>query len=43
MKQIECPNCKTVFTIDESQYQDIVAQVRKEEVDEEINKQLQLK
>lgn len=37
MNEIKCPNCGTVFTIDESQYNDIVSQVRGEELAKEVS------
>ena len=43
MKEIKCPNCSKIFTIDETQYQDIVSQIRKEEFDQEITKQLEIR
>ena len=32
MSQIKCPNCGTVFQVDESQYHEILQQVRNEAV-----------
>ena len=37
---IVCPNCGEVFTIDESQYSEIVAQVRNEQFDKEVAAQV---
>ena len=37
MKEIKCPKCQTVFTIDESEYASIVKQVH----DDEFNKALE--
>ena len=31
MSQIKCPNCGTVFQVDESHYHEILQQVRNEE------------
>ena len=36
MNEIKCPNCGTVFQVDESQYHEILQQVRNEEYDKEI-------
>ena len=38
MNQIKCPNCGEVFTIDESNYESIVKQVRDHQFDEEIKR-----
>lgn len=38
MKEIRCPKCGTVFTIDEGSYNEILEQVRKNHLDEEIEK-----
>ena len=38
MNQIKCPNCGEVFTIDESNYDSIVKQVRDHEFNEEIER-----
>ena len=38
MKEIKCPKCGTVFTIDEGSYNEILEQVRKSHLDEEIEK-----
>ena len=40
MKTIECPNCHTVFTVDESDYAAIVAQVKSAEFDSEVERRL---
>ena len=37
MSQIKCPNCGTVFQVDESQYHEILQQVRNEEFKKELN------
>ena len=39
MHEIKCPQCGTVFTIDENSYADIVKQVRDREFREELNRQ----
>lgn len=36
MNQIKCPNCGEVFTIDESNYESIVKQVRDHQFNEEL-------
>ena len=38
MNQIKCPNCGEVFTIDESNYESIVKQVRDHQFNEEITR-----
>ena len=38
MKEIKCPKCGTAFTIDEGSYNEILEQVRKNHLDEEIEK-----
>jgi len=38
MNEIKCPNCKTVFQIDEKDYQSIVKQIRDQEFEEEIKR-----
>lgn len=40
MKDIKCPNCGTVFQVDESDYAAIAAQVRTAEFDEEISRRM---
>ena len=37
MSQIKCPNCGTVFQVDESQYHEILQQVCNEEFEKELN------
>lgn len=37
MKEIKCPNCGEVFTVDESGYAEIAAQVRNAEFNRELN------
>ena len=36
MNEIKCPNCGTVFKIDENEYQSIVKQIRDKEFEKEI-------
>jgi hypothetical protein len=42
MNEIKCPNCETVFSIDEAQYADIMSQVRTAEFEKEIHDRLAL-
>ena len=37
MNEIKCPNCSTVFQINEEDYDSIVKQVRDKEFEREIN------
>ena len=37
MNEIKCPNCGTIFKIDETEYDSIVKQIRDKEFDKEIN------
>ncbi|CAB4679638.1 MAG: DUF2130 domain-containing protein [Actinobacteria bacterium] len=39
-KEIKCPNCKSVFTIDDAPFADIVKQVRDHEFSDELHKRL---
>ncbi|MCJ1976530.1 DUF2130 domain-containing protein [Lactococcus paracarnosus] len=41
MNQIQCPHCGEVFTVDESGFSDILAQVRTQEFEQEIHAQLE--
>ena len=41
MKEIKCPNCGEVFTVDESGYQQIAQQVRDAEFDKELKRREQ--
>ena len=41
MEQIRCPHCGTVFTIDESNYNSIVSQIRDHEFQKELQERLQ--
>lgn len=40
MKEIKCPNCGSVFTVDEEDYASIVSQVRNAEFEAELSKRL---
>ncbi|VTS23303.1 Serine/threonine-protein kinase MRCK beta [Streptococcus pseudoporcinus] len=40
MKEIKCPHCQTVFTINESEYSQLLAQVRGQEFEKEITERL---
>ena len=42
MNQIKCPKCGTVFTIDESQYDNIVRQVRDHEFQKDLAERVEL-
>ncbi len=42
MNTIKCPNCREVFTIDESSYADILNQVRDASFQQELDKRMQL-
>ena len=41
MKEIKCPKCGSVFTVDEADYASIVSQVKNAEFNEEVNRRLQ--
>lgn len=41
MNQIKCPHCKKEFTIDETNYLDIVNQIKNKEFDDEIHEKLE--
>ena len=41
MKELKCPKCGSVFTVDEADYASIVSQVNNAEFDEELNRRLQ--
>lgn len=41
MKEIKCPHCDSLFTIDEASYADIVQQVRTKEFNAEIHEKLE--
>ena len=40
MNEITCPNCKTVFKVDEAGYSDILKQVRNNEFEKELQTQI---
>lgn len=40
MKEIKCPHCQTVFTIDESEYTDLLNQVKNEAFNEELERRV---
>ena len=42
MSEIKCPNCETVFSIDEAQYAEIMSQVRTAEFEKELHQRLEL-
>ena len=41
MQQITCPHCDTVFTVNETEYSQLLAQVRGAEFDKEIHDRLE--
>ena len=41
MNQIKCPHCGTVFTINETEYSQLLAQVRGQEFEKEIHERLE--
>lgn len=41
MKELKCPKCGSVFTVDEADYASIVSQVKNVEFNEELNRRLQ--
>ena len=41
MKEIRCPKCGSVFTVDEADYASIVSQVKNAEFNEEVNRRMQ--
>ena len=40
MNEIKCPNCGEVFTVNESQYAELISQVRTAEFDKEIHERI---
>ena len=40
MKELKCPNCGKVFSVDESEYATIVNQVRTAEFEEDLHHRL---
>ncbi len=41
MKELKCPNCGKMFTVDEAEYASIVSQVRTAEFDEDLHRRLE--
>ncbi|MBO6023669.1 MAG: DUF2130 domain-containing protein [Bacteroidales bacterium] len=41
MKELKCPKCGSVFTVDEADYASIVSQVKNTEFNDEVNRRLQ--
>ena len=41
MKELRCPKCGSVFTVDEADYASIVSQVKNAEFNDEVNRRLQ--
>ena len=41
MKEIKCPNCGTVITVDDADFAAILNQVRTEEFDAEVNRRIE--
>lgn len=41
MNRIKCPHCETVFTINETEYSQLLAQVRGQEFDKELHERLE--
>jgi hypothetical protein len=42
MNQIKCPKCGEVFTIDEGSYNEILSQIKREEIQSEVHEKLEL-
>ena len=40
MKEIKCPNCGSMFTVDEADYASIVSQIKNAEFNEEIERRM---
>lgn len=40
MNEIKCPNCGEVFTVNESQYAELLSQVRTTEFDKELHNRM---
>lgn len=40
MKEIKCPHCHQVFSVDESEYAELLSQVRTTSFDEELNRRI---
>lgn len=43
MSELRCPNCGEIFEMDESNYQQLVKQVRDNEFEEELKRRKKLK
>ena len=41
MKELKCPKCGSVFTVDEADYAAILSQVKNKEFDQEVNRRLE--
>ena len=41
MKELKCPKCGNVFSVDEADYASIVSQVRNAEFEEELHRRLE--
>lgn len=41
MKELKCPNCGSVFTVDEADYASIVSQVKNQEFESEVNRRIE--
>lgn len=41
MKELKCPKCGSVFTVDEADYASIVSQVKNQQFEEELKKRMQ--
>jgi hypothetical protein len=41
MREIKCPHCNTVFTVDESDFEEIKSQIKQHEIDEQVKLQLE--
>lgn len=41
MKELKCPHCGSVFTVNEVDYASIVSQVKNKEFDAEVNSRIQ--
>lgn len=40
MKEIKCPHCNKVFSVDESEYAELLSQVRTASFNEELNRRI---
>ena len=40
MKEIKCPHCHQVFSVDESEYAELLSQVRTDSFNEELNRRI---